>query len=90
MRVTEQIDAMEVSGTRPLSYVVASRVMATTIVVPVLARLGDIFGHRRVLIGCDGRGHRRGGLDLLHRAAHQGEGGDKGKDQLCTHVRNAT
>src|SRR5690554_3999397 len=43
MRVTEQIDAMEVSGTRPLSYVVASRVMATTIVVPVLVIFADAF-----------------------------------------------
>lgn len=43
MRVTEQIDAMEVSGTRPLSYVVASRVLATTIVVPVLVILADAF-----------------------------------------------
>ncbi len=43
MRVTEQIDAMEVSGTRPLSYVVASRVLATTIVVPVLVIFADAF-----------------------------------------------
>lgn len=36
MRVTEQIDAMEVSGTKPLSYVVATRVMASTLMIPLL------------------------------------------------------
>ncbi len=43
MTVTEQIDAMEVSGTRPLSFVVASRVLATTLVVPVLVIFADAF-----------------------------------------------
>jgi len=37
MRVTEQIDAMEVSGTKPFKYLVATRVIATTITVPILA-----------------------------------------------------
>lgn len=36
MKVTEQIDAMEVSGTKPLGYVVATRVLATTVMVPML------------------------------------------------------
>src|SRR3984957_18439328 len=37
MKVTEQIDAMEVSGTNPFKFLVCSRVLATTIVVPILA-----------------------------------------------------
>lgn len=37
MRVTEQIDAMEVSGTKPFKFLVCTRVLATTIVIPVLA-----------------------------------------------------
>ena len=41
MRVTEQIDAMEVSGINPVSYIVASRVLATTIMVPILVLVGD-------------------------------------------------
>ncbi|MCB2197229.1 MAG: ABC transporter permease [Bacteroidetes bacterium] len=41
MRVTEQIDAMEVSGINPVSYIVASRIMATTIMVPILVLLAD-------------------------------------------------
>jgi phospholipid/cholesterol/gamma-HCH transport system permease protein len=43
MRVTEQIDAMEVSGTKPLGFVVATRVLASTIVVPVLVIFADAF-----------------------------------------------
>src|SRR5476649_2045150 len=37
MRVTEQIDAMEVSGTKPFKYLVCTRVIATTLAIPILA-----------------------------------------------------
>ncbi len=37
MRVTEQIDAMEVSATDPFKFLVVTRVMATTIMIPILA-----------------------------------------------------
>src|SRR6201994_1981548 len=37
MRVTEQIDAMEVSGTKPFKFLVCTRVLATTIAIPILA-----------------------------------------------------
>jgi phospholipid/cholesterol/gamma-HCH transport system permease protein len=37
MRVTEQIDAMEVSGTKPFKYLVCTRVLATTLTIPILA-----------------------------------------------------
>lgn len=43
MTVTEQIDAMEVSGTKPLGFVVASRVLATTAVVPILVIFANAF-----------------------------------------------
>jgi hypothetical protein len=36
MRVTEQIDAMEVSGTNPFKYLVVTRIMATTLMLPIL------------------------------------------------------
>lgn len=39
MRVTEQIDAMEVSGTNPFKYLVITRVMASTFMLPVLVML---------------------------------------------------
>lgn len=47
MKVTEQLDAMEVSGTKPLNFVVATRVLATTLLVPILVFFNDaiaIFG----------------------------------------------
>src|ERR1043165_3176537 len=36
MRVTEQIDAMEVSATRPFNYLVSSRIGAATFMLPAL------------------------------------------------------
>jgi phospholipid/cholesterol/gamma-HCH transport system permease protein len=44
MRVTEQIDAMEVSGTNPFKYLVCSRVLATTITIPILATYTAVIG----------------------------------------------
>jgi phospholipid/cholesterol/gamma-HCH transport system permease protein len=47
MRVTEQIDAMEVSGTKPFKYLVVTRVLAVTLMLPLLVIIGDaiaLFG----------------------------------------------
>ena len=44
MKVTEQLDAMEVSGANPTQYLVVTRIIATTIMVPVLSVLGDAIG----------------------------------------------
>src|SRR5690606_36942852 len=44
MRVTEQIDAMEVSGTNPFKYLVVTRVLATTFMIPLLVIIGDSSG----------------------------------------------
>lgn len=41
MQVTEQIDAMEVSGTRPFSYLVVTRIVATTFMLPILVIYSD-------------------------------------------------
>lgn len=41
MKVTEQIDAMEVSGTNPFKYLVVTRVIAATLMLPVLVVVGD-------------------------------------------------
>jgi phospholipid/cholesterol/gamma-HCH transport system permease protein len=43
MRVTEQIDAMEVSGTNPFKYLVVTRIMATTLMLPILVFLEMLF-----------------------------------------------
>ncbi|WP_238718968.1 MlaE family ABC transporter permease [Pelagihabitans pacificus] len=42
MRVTEQIDAMEVSGTNPFKYLVVTRILATTLMLPLLVVFGDL------------------------------------------------
>nr|WP_053976135.1 ABC transporter permease [Mangrovimonas xylaniphaga] len=47
MRVTEQIDAMEVSGANPFKYLVVTRVLAATLMLPILVIVGDavaLFG----------------------------------------------
>ncbi len=44
MRVTEQIDAMEVSATNPFKFLVVTRVLATTFMVPVLMLYVALIG----------------------------------------------
>lgn len=44
MRVTEQIDAMEVSGTNPFKYLVVTRIWATTLMLPLLVIAADAIG----------------------------------------------
>jgi len=47
MKVTEQIDAMEVSGTNPFKFVAITRILATTLMIPVLVIFADtlsLFG----------------------------------------------
>lgn len=41
MKVTEQIDAMEVSGTNPFKYLVVTRTLACMLMLPVLVILSD-------------------------------------------------
>jgi phospholipid/cholesterol/gamma-HCH transport system permease protein len=41
MKVTEQIDAMEVSGTNPFKYLVVTRVVASTLMLPLLVVFSD-------------------------------------------------
>ena len=44
MKVTEQIDAMEVSGTNPFKYIVVTRIVAATLMIPVLVIFADAIG----------------------------------------------
>ena len=44
MKVTEQIDAMEVSATNPMKYLVVTRVLAATLMLPILVLFADAFG----------------------------------------------
>lgn len=44
MRVTEQIDAMEVSNTNPINFLIIPRVLAATIMIPILTLYADAIG----------------------------------------------
>lgn len=44
MRVTEQIDALTTLSTNPLKYLVAPRLAAATLALPVLVLIGDVLG----------------------------------------------
>jgi phospholipid/cholesterol/gamma-HCH transport system permease protein len=44
MKVTEQIDALRAMATSPVEYLVAPRLVATTLVMPALVLLADVCG----------------------------------------------
>lgn len=44
MRVTEQIDAMSTLSVNPFKYLIAPRVIAGTLMLPILVLIGDIIG----------------------------------------------
>src|SRR5215467_11431068 len=48
MKVTEQVDAMEASAVNPFKYLVATRVLACVLMLPLLTLVTDFFG---VLMG---------------------------------------
>ena len=48
MKVTEQIDAMEVSSTNPMKFLVVTRVLAATLMIPILVLYADALG----MFGC--------------------------------------
>ena len=56
MRVTEQIDAMEVSGTNPFKYLIVTRVLATTLMLPVLVNLSNAISLYGGYLGVNIRG----------------------------------
>ena len=44
MKVTEQIDAMEVSSTNPIRFLIVTRVLAATLMIPLLVLYSDMVG----------------------------------------------
>ena len=44
MRVTEQIDALSTLSTNPFKYLIAPRVLAGIIMLPILVLIGDVIG----------------------------------------------
>lgn len=56
MKVTEQIDAMDVSGTNPYKFLVVTRVLATTLMIPVLVVFADAISLYGGYLGANIRG----------------------------------
>ena len=51
MNVTEQIDAMQVSGANPFKYLVVTRVLSATLMLPILVVFADAFGLMGSFVG---------------------------------------
>ena len=56
MKVTEQIDAMEVSSTNPMRFLVVTRVLAATLMIPLLVIYADAMGIVGSWIGANIKG----------------------------------
>ncbi len=56
MKVTEQIDAMEVSGTNPFKYIVVTRIVSATFMLPILVVLSDAFSLYGAYMGVNIKG----------------------------------
>lgn len=56
MKVTEQIDAMEVSGTNPFRFLVVTRVWSTILMLPLLVILADAIAIWACFIGVNMKG----------------------------------
>jgi phospholipid/cholesterol/gamma-HCH transport system permease protein len=57
MKVTEQIDAMEVSSTNPMKFLVVTRVLAATLMIPLLVLYADALGLLGSWAGANIKGH---------------------------------
>jgi phospholipid/cholesterol/gamma-HCH transport system permease protein len=57
MNVTEQIDAMQVSWTNPFKYLVVTRVLAATLMLPLLVIFADAVGLSGSFIGVNLKGN---------------------------------
>ena len=56
MKVTEQIEAMEVSSTNPMRFLVVTRVLAATLMIPILILYSDALGILGSWVGANIKG----------------------------------
>ncbi len=56
MKVTEQIEAMEVSGTNPFKYLVVTRIISATFMLPILVIVADAIALYGAYIGVNLKG----------------------------------
>lgn len=57
MKVTEQIDAMQVSWTNPFKYLVVTRVLSATVMLPLLVIFSDFVGLLGSYVGVNIKGN---------------------------------
>lgn len=57
MNVSEQIDAMEVSGANPVQYLIVTRILACTLMVPILTMMADAVALAGGFFGTNLSGH---------------------------------
>lgn len=57
MNVTEQIDAMQVSHTNPFKYLVVTRVLSATLMLPILVIFADLVGLYGSFVGINIQGN---------------------------------
>lgn len=56
MKVTEQIDAMEVAGNNPYKYIVVTRIISTTLMLPLLVIIADAISLYGTYVGVNIKG----------------------------------
>ena len=61
MKVSEQIDAMEVSSTNPMKFLIVTRVLAATMMIPLLVLYADALG----ILGCWAGANLKGNLTFI-------------------------
>jgi len=57
MNVTQQIDAMQVSGANPFKYLVVTRILSATLMLPILVILADVIGLLGSFVGVNLKGN---------------------------------
>lgn len=70
MKVTEQIDAMEVSATNPIRYLIVTRVLAATVMIPILVLFADAMGLIGSWVGANIKGDVKFVLFLPQSFSH--------------------
>jgi phospholipid/cholesterol/gamma-HCH transport system permease protein len=61
MKVSEQIDAMEVSSTNPMKFLIVTRVLAATLMIPLLVLYADALG----ILGCWAGANIKGNVTFI-------------------------
>jgi phospholipid/cholesterol/gamma-HCH transport system permease protein len=70
MRVSEQIDAMEVSSTNPVKFLIVTRVLAATLMIPLLVLYADALGVFGSWVGANIKGDVTFSLFISQAFAH--------------------